>query len=127
MNFIRGGELFTHLRNVRRFKEDQAKFYINILCLAIGYLHSKSIIHRDLKCENILMDNDGYIKLTDFGVAKDISKSGEAAMTFTGTFDYLAPELLDGEPYGKPVDWWAIGVLTYELIVGFPTFLDVSS
>lgn len=72
------------------------------------------------------MDSNGYIKLTDFGVSKDISGQ-DFAKTFIGTFDYLAPEILDSEPYTKSVDWWSLGIITYELIVGFPTFLDLSN
>lgn len=89
--------------------------------MAIGYLHEKHIIYRDLKPENILMDEDGYICLTDFGLAK-ILDGGQQAYSFCGTPDYLAPEILHEKGHSFPVDWWAVGILTYEMIVGFPPF-----
>jgi hypothetical protein len=121
MRFVRGGELFMHLRNAQRFVEDTARFYSIQVCMAIGYLHEKKIIYRDLKPENILMDEDGYICLTDFGLAK-ILDGGAQAYSFCGTPDYLAPEILHEKGHSFPVDWWAVGILTYEMIVGFPPF-----
>lgn len=121
MRFVRGGELFMHLRNAQRFVEDTARFYSIQVCMAIGCLHEKKIIYRDLKPENILMDEDGYICLTDFGLAK-VLDGGAQAYSFCGTPDYLAPEILHEKGHSFPVDWWAVGILTYEMIVGFPPF-----
>lgn len=121
MKFVRGGELFMHLRKARNFKEPRAKFYSLIVALALGHLHSKQIIYRDLKPENILMDEDGYICLTDFGLAK-ILEANEQAYSFCGTPEYLAPEIIEEKGHAYPVDWWALGILTYEMIVGFPPF-----
>jgi len=122
MRFIRGGELFMHLRNVTRFDESRARFYTAQVAIAIGHLHAQSIIYRDLKPENILMDEDGYICLTDFGLAKIINEENKMAFSFCGTPEYLAPEILNETGHAFPVDWWALGILTYEMIVGFPPF-----
>lgn len=121
MKFVRGGELFMHLRKARQFSEERAKFYAITVALALGHLHTKKIIYRDLKPENILMGEDGYICLTDFGLAK-ILEGNEQAYSFCGTPEYLAPEILEEKGHSFPVDWWALGILTYEMIVGFPPF-----
>ena len=121
MRFVRGGELFMHLRQVTRFPEERARFYTIQVAMALGHLHSKHIIYRDLKPENILMDEDGYICLTDFGLAK-VLEGNQQAYSFCGTPDYLAPEILVERGHSFPVDWWALGILTYEMIVGFPPF-----
>lgn len=126
MRFVRGGELFMHLRKSRNFKEKRAKFYSMIVATALGHLHSKNIIYRDLKPENILMEEDGYICLTDFGLAKILDQN-EQAYSFCGTPEYLAPEILEEKGHAFPVDWWALGILTYEMIVGFPPFYTGSS
>ena len=121
MKFVRGGELFMHLRKARQFTEKRAKFYSLTVALALGHLHNQKIIYRDLKPENILMGEDGYITLTDFGLAK-ILEGDEQAQSFCGTPEFLAPEIIDELGHSFPVDWWALGVLTYEMIVGFPPF-----
>lgn len=121
MNFIRGGELFTHLNDEKRFPEDKAKFYAIQIMLSIGYLHKQDIIYRDIKPENILIGDDGYLFLTDFGLAKYVKKN-ELATTFCGTPEYLAPEIIREDGHNFAVDWWACGILIYEMIVGFPPF-----
>ena len=93
------------------------------IALALGHLHKKSIVYRDLKTENVLMDVDGYLCLTDFGLAK-VLKEDEQAMTVAGTVEYLAPEIVENKAYGMAVDWWTLGVLTYELCTGFTPFFD---
>lgn len=122
MKFIRGGELFEHLRRQRRFKEARAKFYVLTVALGLGHLHSQQIIYRDLKPENILMGEDGYLCMTDFGCAKMLDGGAESTTTFVGTPEYMSPELLEGKGYSYPADWWALGVLAYEMMVGFPPF-----
>ena len=115
-----------HLRKARNFPEQRAKFYAMTVALALGHLHTKNIIYRDLKPENILMEEDGYICLTDFGLAKILDQN-EQAYSFCGTPEYLAPEILEERGHAFPVDWWALGILTYEMIVGFPPFYTGSS
>ena len=126
MKFVRGGEMFTHLRKARAFPEKRAKFYAMTVALALGHLHQQKIIYRDLKPENILMGEDGYICLADFGLAK-IIEGDEQAQSYCGTPEYLAPEILNEVGHAFPVDWWALGVLTYEMIVGFPPFYTGNS
>ena len=126
MKFIRGGELFMHLRKKRQFSEERAKFYALSVAMALGHLHQQKIIYRDLKPENILMGEDGYVCLTDFGLAK-ILEQNEQAYSFCGTPEYLAPEILEEKGHAFPVDWWALGILTYEMIVGFPPFYTGSN
>lgn len=121
MKFIKGGELFRHLVEVKHFKETDVKFFTLQVALALGHLHEKKIVYRDLKPENILVGEDGYVLVADFGLAKLI-KDGEATSTFCGTPEYLAPEILEGKSYAHPVDWWALGTLMYEMLIGIPPF-----
>ena len=116
-----GGELFTILRQRRYFDEPTAKFYTACVVQAFAYMHSKNIIYRDLKPENLVLDNDGYLKVTDFGFAKEVK---DKTFTLCGTPDYLAPEIVTGQGHGKAVDWWTLGVLVYEMLASFPPFFD---
>jgi len=123
MEFVRGGELYTHLRQARRFKEEQAKFYIATIASALGYLHNKKILYRDIKTKNILMGEDGYVTLTDFGLSKDISKC-KTTSSICGTPSFMAPEIVKMDEYSYSIDWWALGVLTFLLIVGYNPFYN---
>jgi protein kinase A len=123
LEFIIGGELYTHLRQLNRFSNDVAKFYHAELVLAFEYLHSKDIIYRDLKPENLLLDGKGHVKITDFGFAKRVP---ERTFTLCGTPDYLAPEMIQSKGHGKAVDWWTMGILLFEFIAGYPPFYDES-
>ncbi len=105
----------------RRFTEANAKFYAAQIALALGELHRNKIIYRDMKPENILLDVDGYIALADFGLAK-IVEDNQSAMTFCGTPEYISPEIVNGVGHNKQVDWWGLGVLLYEMLIGIPPF-----
>ncbi|GAB1227251.1 hypothetical protein ENUP19_0346G0040 [Entamoeba nuttalli] len=123
MDFINGGELFYHLQNERRFSIARAKFYAAEILLALEHLHLHGIIYRDLKPENVLLNADGHVCITDFGLSKTGMKGeGDMTSTFCGTAAYLAPEILLGEKYDSAVDWWSFGILTYEMMVGIPPF-----
>jgi serine/threonine protein kinase len=118
-DYYNGGTLFYHLRKSRAFSEERARFYAAELLLALNHLHSQSIIYRDLKLENVLLDHQGHVALTDFGLSKqDIDKAGGAS-TFCGTFEYIAPELFNRSKYGRAVDWWSFGVLLLVYIFYF--------
>lgn len=125
MEIVPGGELFTHLRRTNKFTNDQALFYAASIALVFEYLHGepRHIVHRDLKPENVLLGHDGYAKLTDFGFAKAV-EPGTRTYTLCGTPEYIAPEVLLNKGHGKPVDWWTLGILTYEMIIGQPPFCD---
>jgi serine/threonine protein kinase len=128
LEYLHGGELFQHLKEAKRFPENLARFYAAEIILAMEFLHSKDIIYRDIKPENILVDHEGHLKLTDFGLSKEgiTSAGGKTAgvktRTFCGTPDYLAPEIIKGVSHGKAVDWWGVGVLLFEMMTGQPPF-----
>ena len=121
MNFIRGGELFKHLCESKYFSEEKTKFYAGIIGLALEYLHTHGIVYRDIKPDNILIDEDGYLKLADFGMAKFL-KDKEKAFSFCGTPEYFAPEIITREGHNTAADWWSYGVLLYEMLFGIPPF-----
>lgn len=110
MNFVRGGELFQHLKKSKVFDEKRVRFYAAQIGLALEHLHSKGIIYRDLKPENILMDEEGYLQLADFGMAKTLKKN-EKALSLCGTPEYIAPEIINSEGHDYMADWWSYGIL----------------
>ncbi|XP_047545986.1 cAMP-dependent protein kinase catalytic subunit alpha-like [Vanessa atalanta] len=117
--YVAGGELFTYIQKYGNFSEEMSKFYASQVALALEYLHYCDIIHRDIKPENILIDTNGYIKLCDFGFCKILKKK---TWTLCGTPEYLAPEVIMAKGYSFAVDWWALGVLIFEMCSGYPPF-----
>lgn len=112
-----GGEIWTILRNKNNFDEDTAKFIIACVTEAFHYIHARGIIYRDLKPENLVLDSRGYVKLVDFGFAKYIGHQ-KRSWSVCGTPAYLAPEMIRKQAHDKAVDFWALGILTHELLTG---------
>ncbi|KAH0786081.1 AGC family protein kinase [Histomonas meleagridis] len=123
LDYVPGGELLNRLRIEGRFSERRTQLYAAEILLGIEHLHNHGIIYRDLKPENILVDADGHLKITDFGFAKNIENDeNNSTKTFCGTLGYLAPEVIRQKPYTKSVDWWAFGIILYEMLCGHSPF-----
>ena len=123
MEFVNGGELFYHLKKDKKFTEARAKFYAAEIILALEYLHDNGVIYRDVKPENILIDSEGHIRLTDFGLSKGgLDMSDGRTESFCGTTEYLAPEIINSKTYGYSVDWYSLGLVIYEMLSGHNPF-----
>jgi serine/threonine protein kinase len=127
-DFCKGGELFFHLKKLRTFSEPMVRFYSAEIVLALEHLHIHHVVYRDIKPENVLLDEDGHVRLADFGLSREGVKDEHGATTFCGTPEYLSPEMIASrktkEGYGKAVDWWGLGTLIYEMFTGWPPYFD---
>ncbi|XP_058161218.1 ribosomal protein S6 kinase alpha-4 isoform X2 [Dasypus novemcinctus] len=124
LDYVNGGEMFTHLYQRQYFKEAEVRVYGGEIVLALEYLHKLGIIYRDLKLENVLLDSEGHIVLTDFGLSKEfLTEEKERTFSFCGTIEYMAPEIIRSKSgHGKAVDWWSLGILLFELLTGASPF-----
>jgi serine/threonine protein kinase len=125
LEFAGKGELYKQLSKLGRFSDKRSSRYIDQMADALSYLHSKHVIHRDIKPENLLLGINGELKIGDFGWS--VHAPGNRRMTMCGTLDYLPPEMVEHREHNERVDHWALGVLTYEFLVGSPPFEDRSS
>ena len=126
LDYCPGGDLLKQLQIQTRFSEEKAKFYICEIILALGELHKHNIIFRDLKPDNVVIDKEGHALLTDFGLSREGVVDKEMAKSFCGSIAYLAPEMLSRSGHGKAVDWYLLGVLFYELLVGVPPYFTTN-
>ncbi|XP_067930160.1 calcium-dependent protein kinase C-like [Watersipora subatra] len=123
MEYLTGGDLMFRIQKENKFKEPVVVFYAAEIILGLLHLHANGILYRDLKLDNVLLDEKGHVKIADFGMCKDkVSTDNSTTATFCGTPDYIAPEVLKLQPYDRMVDWWTLGVLIYEMLVGLPPF-----
>jgi serine/threonine-protein kinase Psk1 len=123
LEYAQGGELFHHLSMERMFDEDTVAFYMAEMVLALEHLHRNlGVVYRDLKPENCLLDTEGHLLLTDFGLSKVAVDDADKCRSFMGTVEYMAPEIIQGHEYGAAVDWWSLGALGHDLLTGSPPF-----
>lgn len=122
-NYYKYGDLFFYLKFFNCFSEDITRFIIIQVYFALEYLHSKNIIYRDIKPENLIIDDDGYIKLIDFGLAKQLSEENNKVFEICGTNEFIPPEVIEHNSYSYNFDWWGFGILAYELLIGRVYFL----
>jgi serine/threonine protein kinase len=122
MDYCPNGDLGTHLTREKKFTEDKARFYMAEIALALGELHRNNILFRDLKPENVVLDKDGNARLTDFGLSKEGVTDEQLSKSFCGSIAYLAPEMLKRSGHTRSVDWYLLGVLSYEMVCGTPPF-----
>ena len=126
LDYCPGGDMGYHLSHEKRFSEHRARIYASEVLLALEELHKRDIIFRDLKPDNVVFDGNGHALLTDFGLSKEGIQANDSARSFCGSLAYLAPEVLRREGHGKAVDWYLLGVLIYEMLVGSPPYFSRS-
>jgi serine/threonine protein kinase len=124
MDYGYGGDLGHVLQKEKTFTEERAKIYLSEILLALEELHSHDIIYRDLKPDNVVLDKDGHALLTDFGLSKERVADFSLSLSFSGSIAYLAPEMISRQGHGKSIDWYLLGVLLYEMIVGYPPYFN---
>ena len=117
LDLLNGGDLYTHIIKSGKLKESQARFYCAEIVLALNHLHENKIVYRDLKPQNIIVDNEGHIKLTDFGLSKQNFDQNQEN-TIWGTMKYIAPETISGKKYNHMADWWSLGIITFRMLTG---------
>ncbi|CAK9293603.1 unnamed protein product [Gordionus sp. m RMFG-2023] len=123
LEYINGGDLRHHLEKTGRLAEDAVRFYLSEIIVGLTFLHSKGIVHRDIKPDNVLIDKDGHIRITDFGLSKNGLNGNNKTRSLCGTPGYLAPEMFGGQGYGFSVDFYALGIMMYEMLSGNPAFV----
>jgi protein kinase N len=124
MDYASGGDLITSLLKENNYPLSRVRFYSACIVLGLEYLHNKKILYRDLKLDNLLITSDGYLKIADFGISKTDFKLNDRTNTFCGTDEYMAPEILNYQSYSRAVDWWALGIVVYEMFVGKMPFAN---
>ena len=124
LDYCRGGDLGHVLQREKKLSEERARIYLAEVLLAIEELHNREIIYRDLKPDNVVLDEEGHALLTDFGLSKEGVKNSEYTQSFCGSVAYLAPEMLRRSGHGRSVDWYLLGVLLYEMLVGIPPYFN---
>ena len=122
MEFLDGGDLFFHIINDKKFSEERSRFYSAEVTLAFLFLHERGIVYRDLKLDNVMLTSSGHTKLADFGMCKENISNENLTKTFCGTPNFIAPEIIREESYGFSADWWTLGILTYEMLLGRDPF-----
>ena len=120
-----GGELFNHLRKIKRMSEDEARFYFLEILAGLDHIHSLGIVYRDLKPENLLLDADGHVKIADFGLSKPLNSHKDMSYSFCGSPEYMAPEMLCKTGHNYLLDYYCLGALLYELVIGIPPYYSL--
>lgn len=125
LEYFKNGDLFNYLSQFKFFEEDIVKFIMLQIFHLLQYLHFKKIVYRDLKPENIMISDDGFVKLIDFGLARQLKDENEKLTDICGTNEYIPPEVINRENYSYNFDWWGFGILMFELLIGKVSLLFI--